>query len=772
MSFFRRKNEPQIPLPPSRLQASSDSNPNRSRGPSPGPPPSYRSNANTYNYSRDGPDPYAPPESANNFYGDDKSQSDSYAGEGRDRYSRNTGIGDPYSRGGGNFDADRSELFAGYNPEKAGGRGGRNRFDDRSTNAGRGGSWQDRTPANQEEEEEDVETIKKDIRSVKNDSLASTRNALRLAREAEETGRATLMKLGDQSEKIANTERHLDSSKAATSRAEDRTGEIKQLNRSIFRPVIVFNKEGKRQKQEARLAERHAQEREERERAQMDFRESQNRIGRAATYGRDDDQDPYGAEPNSKTEAQRRAQKAGRGRFQFEATASDDELEDELDDNLNEIHDVTKKLRALATAQGEELTTQNQRLDRLNNNATKLDDKLVRATDRRRPTAPIPTLASRAASALRASSTLQSTPERLPGSSNILSTTAPTSTVKPSLGNLTGRSFSGGGLPSGGINSSGLPSRPAKTIAAPALKAAQRTTKTSQKLVVLPSEVQTAPLPLELQSRAVSDDDSTMGPPTVRFPPKHHEHRSEGERMTKAERQRAGYRRLAAYCIAEGFRMKLLLAYLKREHGVAPRVFDEAIYALYHLPLLPGYGPNVNIRSSAAPRSPEGGSILSQLSDVEDLGYDGTYFATPSSPEQYSLLDGYISGSPPVPRTQRGRPATADAGATDTAVEFETDVEPTSSSPSTSPVAPFTPIASNAPPPQPTRKPTSRSTRSQKAREEDRIAEIIVFDYGVVVFFGFEEGQERDVLEDFERALISVRPRAESNWEIEHCHYV
>jgi len=96
----------------------------------------------------------------------------------------------------------------------------------------------------------------------------------------------------------------------------------------------------------------------------------------------------------------------------------------------------------------------------------------------------------------------------------------------------------------------------------------QRTTKTSQKLVMLPSAPQTKPL----------DEDSEMlGYETdagVR------EHKTDAERMSKDQRRRAGFKRLTAYCVAESFKMKLLSSFLKREHNVAPRVFDEALYAV------------------------------------------------------------------------------------------------------------------------------------------------------------------------------------------------
>jgi len=81
---------------------------------------------------------------------------------------------------------------------------------------------------------------------------------------------------------------------------------------------------------------------------------------------------------------QQTARKDARKRFQFEATQSDDELEDELDDNLDEIGDVTKRLKALASAAGEEIDKQNDRLDRLANKTVSLDDKVVRGTDKLR----------------------------------------------------------------------------------------------------------------------------------------------------------------------------------------------------------------------------------------------------------------------------------------------------------------------------------------------------------------------------------------------------
>jgi len=182
-------------------------------------------------------------------------------------------------------------------------------------------------------------------------------------------------------EKLANTERHLDISKNHALRAEDNTDELKKLNKSIFNPsaALTWNKEGKRAAKEAKIQARYDEDREERERGLMEVRETQNRIGGAGGYDRNEEGIGGGRQLTGAQQAMRKEQ---RSRFQFEATASDDEQEDELDDNLNEISDVTKKLKALGTSMGQELDTQNQRIDRISDKATGLDTRMYRNTER------------------------------------------------------------------------------------------------------------------------------------------------------------------------------------------------------------------------------------------------------------------------------------------------------------------------------------------------------------------------------------------------------
>ncbi|KAJ7281938.1 hypothetical protein C8J57DRAFT_1448562 [Mycena rebaudengoi] len=282
----------------------------------------------------------------------------------------------------------------------------------------------------------------------------------------------------------------------------------------------------------------------------------------------------------------------------------------------------------------------------------------------------------------------------------------------------------------------------------------QRTSKTSQKLVVLPSAPQTKAL-------VQDDEELAFGYETdagVR------EYKSQAERMSKEQREQAGYRRITAYCVCESFKMKLLSSFLKREHNVAPRAFDEALYVMYHLPLLPGYGPNSNIRSSVPAKTTTGRSMLSRLSEAEEDGYQGTYFPSARSPKTHP--DGYIGSSSPVLNRKTLEPFSP-SSFPETPM-FESVPQTPASEIEPGPSTAFdrdTPASEDAP--------VSRSEErvtSARVHEED-VAEVVFFEYGVVVFFGLDEMQEKSVLEDIENAGIMKMRIPEADWEVEECHF-
>jgi hypothetical protein len=191
---------------------------------------------------------------------------------------------------------------------------------------------------------------------------------------------------------LLNTERNLDLAKGHVNRADDNTTEINALNRSIFIPAITFNKTKKRLEQEAKLTSRYESERAEHERLQAERQEVHQRLGEATTSGlrnlnRDGppvDDEGIGGRPGagrygSQQQAERKKQW---GRYQFEATGSDDEMENELDSNLDELGDAVGRLKGLAIASGQEVDRQNKVLERIHGKADNVDRKVRSATDR------------------------------------------------------------------------------------------------------------------------------------------------------------------------------------------------------------------------------------------------------------------------------------------------------------------------------------------------------------------------------------------------------
>lgn len=265
-----------------------------------------------------------------------------------------------------NQEANRQELFKGARPPNKS-------FVDRDMDGPRGSS------GNQfDDEDDEVEAIKQQIKFTKQETLSSTRNALRIAREAEETARNTMNRLGDQSDRLANTENHLDMTKAHAVRADDQQKEIVALNRSIFRPTFTLNKKGKRDAHEQKLLARHEEEKAEREevrRQQFESRERQAEAFKAMDKSAASNK-PAGAPGGL------RSRLADKARYQFENTASDDELEDELDTNLDEISGLTSRLNLMSKTMGAEIDSQNRKLESMSTKTDRLDNRIHGQTER------------------------------------------------------------------------------------------------------------------------------------------------------------------------------------------------------------------------------------------------------------------------------------------------------------------------------------------------------------------------------------------------------
>lgn len=220
----------------------------------------------------------------------------------------------------------------------------------------------------EEQEEEDVQAAKQEIRFIKQQDISSTRNARRIAEQAEATGRETLARLGAQGERIHNTERNLDMASNQNRLAEEKARELKTLNRSMF-AVHVANPFTAKKREEA--ANAIALEKHQAERRQAD-------ATRAEAYSSTSRQQQQQRDLNGNVvRANANRNLADRAKYQFEADSEDDEMENEIEDNLDAIHRGARTLNQLGKAMGNEIDSQNKHIDRIINKTDKVDDQIA-----------------------------------------------------------------------------------------------------------------------------------------------------------------------------------------------------------------------------------------------------------------------------------------------------------------------------------------------------------------------------------------------------------
>lgn len=227
----------------------------------------------------------------------------------------------------------------------------------------------DELPEEQEvnSEDEEVEAIKQDIRFTKQESVALTRNTLRMAQEADASGTNTMGMLGSQSERLYNSEQNLQLADTQTNIASEQVKQINRLNRSIFIPASgnPFNKKSRMRMQEQKIKTEKAQEKYLRDTNRKNMYESEQRLKQGIT------QNATGSELHQKYLDQKNLQNAQR--YQFENDSEDDEMEKEIANNLDQIALYSKKLKNTAKTMGTEVESQNERLRKIEEDADRLD---------------------------------------------------------------------------------------------------------------------------------------------------------------------------------------------------------------------------------------------------------------------------------------------------------------------------------------------------------------------------------------------------------------
>ncbi|BCR89591.1 putative plasma membrane SNARE protein (Sec9) [Aspergillus chevalieri] len=235
--------------------------------------------------------------------------------------------------------------------------------------------YQERQLTAEEEEEEEIQAIKQEMRFVKQGDVASTRNALRVAAQAEETGRETLARLGAQGETIHDTERNLDLATIEGRVAQDKARELKTLNKSMFHVHVAnpFTASRRRREREELVLNTHRQDRETREGTRSEAYQANQRLDRTFREIEKEAKRPVG---------KARTNVAERAKYQFEADSEDEGMEDEIEQNLDLLHGAAGRLNGLARATGREIDEQNRHLERIAGKSDFVDDQLAMNRDK------------------------------------------------------------------------------------------------------------------------------------------------------------------------------------------------------------------------------------------------------------------------------------------------------------------------------------------------------------------------------------------------------
>ena len=280
-----------------------------------------------------------------------------------------------------------------------------------------------------------------------------------------------------------------------------------------------------------------------------------------------------------------------------------------------------------------------------------------------------------------------------------------------------------------------------------------RTSKVSEKLVLLP---ETEPAQDEKGDFGEDEDATPMTDEDTerrKKPPTSMKEKSYAERLPKSSRTEK-LPRVTAYCTAQAYKMRATAEFVRTKHGAKTKLYDDCLYTVYHLPLLPGH-EGYRIQSSPVLKSPGGKAVLDEeIERNERHEYREGFFGE----EQYGVRSVEDSS-----QDHTRRPSDSDDYRTETPPHQHAHDQNQQESPS-SQQAPSSPIDAN---------------HARLAANLTIFAEMFIYAYGVVVFWNFTPRQEKDILADLtftsspshNTTPLAVRPQLESDFETEEFHF-
>ncbi|KAH8675795.1 hypothetical protein BX600DRAFT_185389 [Xylariales sp. PMI_506] len=318
-------------------------------------------------------------------------------GYGSNRYNDSGYGGDQKSsRGPGGYgglgrtnsedtDANRDDLFSGAReryeqkkqaPPQSGSYGGSGASGSQS-GAGYGGGYGERRELTAEEqEEEEVQDIRRQIKETKLASANSAENSERIASQAVETALGTYARLGAQHERLNYTEGLLDKASISTREAEGQTKKLKSLNRSMFAVHVnnPFTSSKRTAEMEQKILEQH--------RADRDLREATRKAGWQANEHMEAGFKEI--EANRSTDKWQKMSSAEKNKYQFEDDSEDDEAENRIDQAMARTAQHVGTLNSVARLMQKELDSQDALIGRLGEKSDAVSDQARLNTERLR----------------------------------------------------------------------------------------------------------------------------------------------------------------------------------------------------------------------------------------------------------------------------------------------------------------------------------------------------------------------------------------------------
>ncbi|KAI1086294.1 DUF155-domain-containing protein [Rostrohypoxylon terebratum] len=267
-----------------------------------------------------------------------------------------------------------------------------------------------------------------------------------------------------------------------------------------------------------------------------------------------------------------------------------------------------------------------------------------------------------------------------------------------------------------------------------------RTTRISEKLVLLPETTDEAEEDEETESLLREDETRPLKDEELDVLRKRGGLRgkSYAERLPKFERTEK-LSRLTAYCTAQSFKMKSTSEFLRKKHDAKTKLYDDCLYTVYHIPLLPGLD-GCRVRSRPILKTPGTGKTVLDLEIERSEQRD----------EHMGYYDEYAYGergeSPSQENGGEYHPSPEERGRNTKAHHTEQDH-------------------------------SSLSPINRLAPDAKQFAEMFVFSYGVVVFWNFTEAQEKAILADITfaeteaGASLVTRPLDQGDVETEEFHF-